>query len=53
MADVGYNLMAWVQNQDEYRGLAMWIWRRRIPSRADYAARYCAARGCRPRSIPM
>jgi aminoglycoside phosphotransferase (APT) family kinase protein len=46
MADLGYNLMAWIQRQDEYNGLADTdLAAAGIPSMQEYIGLYCARRG--------
>lgn len=46
LADLGYNLMTWVQRHDEYNGLGdLDLAALGIPAMADYAARYCRRRG--------
>jgi aminoglycoside phosphotransferase (APT) family kinase protein len=54
MADLGYNLMAWIQRQDEYNGLADTdLTAAGIPSMQEYVGMYCTRRGLPPRIDPF
>jgi aminoglycoside phosphotransferase (APT) family kinase protein len=54
MADLGYNLIAWIQRQDEYNGLADTdLTVAGIPSMQEYIGMYCVRRGLPPRIDPF
>ena len=54
MADLGYNLMAWMQRQDEYHGLADTdLAAAGIPTMQEYIGMYCARRGLPPGIDPF
>jgi len=54
MADLGYNLIAWIQRQDEYNGLAGTdLAAEGIPSLHEYIGMYCARRGLPARIDPF
>jgi aminoglycoside phosphotransferase (APT) family kinase protein len=54
MADLGYNLIAWIQRQDEYNGLADTdLAAAGIPSMQEYIGMYCARRGLPPAIDPF
>jgi aminoglycoside phosphotransferase (APT) family kinase protein len=54
MADLGYNLMVWIQRQDEYNGLAdIDLAAAGIPSMQEYIGMYCARRDLPPRIDPF
>jgi aminoglycoside phosphotransferase (APT) family kinase protein len=54
MADLGYNLMTWIQRQDEYNGLADTdLAGAGIPSMQEYIGMYCARRALPLRIDPF
>lgn len=54
LADLGYNLLAWIQRQDEYNGLADTdLAAGGIPSMQEYIGMYCTRRGLAPQIDPF
>jgi aminoglycoside phosphotransferase (APT) family kinase protein len=54
MADLGYNLMTWIQRADEYQGLADTdLAMAGIPSLQEYVGMYCTHRGLPPHIDPF